>query len=379
MAEIAELKDATATEKVDVVTPKPAAAPANPIRRITIVVLLLAIVIFVYGMISDRLTPYTDQATVQAYVVTVAPDISGRVVAVGVVDNQSVKAGQILFVLDPERYEIAVDSAEAQLSTAGQAVGASTANLAAAEARLVVAEANLVNVEKQSARVFELVRSGVRAKANGDEARAALHTAVAEVERAKADVEQARQNLGPQGANNPEIRQARAALRKAQRDVRDTVVRAPSNGEVTNLQLAPGRFVSGGQTALTFIDSDVIWIDSELRENALEHIKVGNPVDIALDVRPGRVYAGKVESIGWGVDSHEADAQTGLPAIENDSGWVREPQRFAVRVRFDPDRRPSDIRVGSQASLVVYTESSSITDAIGWLWIRLVSYLSYLN
>src|SRR5258705_6592334 len=180
--------------------PKPPRPPANPIRTVTLVVLLLSAAIFVYGLFADRLTPYTDQATVRAYIVNLAPDVSGRVTAVNVTDNQPVKTGKVLFAIDPERYQIAVESAEAQLATAGQAVGASTASLASAEARLAVSEANLANAEKQTARVFELVDRGVRAKANADDARESLHSAVADGARGNADVEQARQNLGPQGA-----------------------------------------------------------------------------------------------------------------------------------------------------------------------------------
>lgn len=351
----------------------------NPIRRLTLVVLVLGLIVFVYGLFADRLTPYTDQATVQAYVVTLAPDISGRVVAVNVADNQPAKAGQVLFAIDAERYQTDVASAEAQLSTAGLNIGASTASLAAAEARLAVAEANLANVKEQSGRVFNLVRTGVHSKASGDEAKASLHSAVADVRRGKAEVEQARQNLGPLGDDNPQIRQAQASLRKARRDLADTVVRAPANGVVTNLALATGQFVSAGQAALTFIDSDAIWIDAELRENSLEHIKVGDPVSIVLDVRPGRVYPGKVESIGWGVHNRDVDPKTGLPTLKDDTAWIRDPQRFVVRVRFEPEKRPKAIRLGSQANVVVYTRNSGLTDAIGRVWIGLVSYLSYLR
>lgn len=357
---------------------KPAPA-VNPIRRLTLVVLLLAVLLFVYGLFADRLTPYTDQATVQAYVVSLAPDVGGRVKTVNVIDNQAVRLGAVLFTIDPERYEIAVETAQAELSTAGQSVGASAASLVAAEARLAVSQANYENAKAQTDRVMVLVRQGIRAEATADSAKAALHTAIADIGRAKAEVEQARQSLGPSGASNPELRQAQAALRKARRDLADTVVRAPSDGAVTSLQLAPGRYVAAGQTALTFIDRDIVWIDAELRENALELIKVGDPVGVVLDIHPGRVYAGKVESIGWGVDNRDVDPQTGLPTIRNDTGWVREPQRFAVRVVLDPRDRPGGVRVGSQASLVIYTRNNALTDAVGRLWIKLVSFFSYLN
>lgn len=375
---MAEVTAPAAVEPIPDVNSKPT-RPANRIRQLTILVVLMSIALFAYGLIADRLTPFTDQAAVQAYVVTIAPDISGRVTSVNVTDNQAVRAGAVLFTIDPERYEIAVETAEAQLAGAGQAVGSSTASLAAAESRLAISEANLANARKQTARVFELVKSGVRRRADEDEARADLNSSIADTNRARAEAEAARRSLGPQGAGNPEIRQAQAALRKARRDLADTVVRAPSNGAVTNLELAVGRFVAGGQTALTFIDSEATWIESEMRENALEHIKVGDPVGVALDVRPGRVYPGKVESIGWAIDDRDVDPQTGLPTIKNDSGWVREPQRFVVRMRLNSEKAPKGIRVGSQASIVVYTRNSAVTDAIGRFWIALVSYFSYLN
>jgi len=354
-------------------------APKNPIRRLTGIVLLLCAGFFIYSLFADRLTPYTAQATVQAYVVRLAADVSGRISAVNVIDNQIAKTGEILFEIDRERYEIAVETAEAQLAAAGQSVGASTAALASAEARLAEAEAKLINIREQTARIFELVKKGIYAKAKSDQATATLDAAIADADRAKADVEQARQNLGPQGADNPQIRQAQASLRKARRDLTDTIVRAPSDGVVTNLQLATGQYVSTGQAVLTFIDAEVIWIDAQFRENSIENIATGDSADIVLDIRPGRVYAGKIESIGWGVDSRDIDPATGLPVVRNATGWIRDAQRFPVRVQFEPDGQPKGIRLGSQANIVVYTGGSALTDAIGRLWITLVSYFSYLG
>lgn len=354
-------------------------APSNPVRSITLVLLLLGLGLFAYSMVADRLTPYTDQATVQAYVVRVAPDVSGRITSVNVLDNQIARTNEVLFAVDPERYQIAVDIAEAKLATAGQNIGASTAALAAAEARLAEADANFINMREQAGRVLELVRKGHYPKAKGDQAQASLDTAIADVNRAKAEIEQARQNLGPQGADNPQLRLAQAELRSAQRNLKDTVVRAPSDGVVTSLQLTSGQFVAAGQAVMTFIDADLIWIESEFRENNIENLAVGSPVDIVLDIRPGRVYPGKIESVGWGVSSRTIDPATGLPTIRNDSGWIRESQRFAVRIQFDPDSRPTKILLGSQANIVVYTGQSALTDAIGRIWILAIAYLSYLG
>jgi multidrug resistance efflux pump len=372
----ADTTAAPPTESEAVPAPK---AKKNPVRGATLTVLALCALIFTYSVFADRFTPNTDQATVQAYIVNIAPDVAGRVRVVNVVDNQGVATGQVLFELDPERYSIEVSKAEADLAAAGLTVGASTAALSSAQAKLTEAKAQLANAEAQASRTFGLVKQGIESKARGDLAKREFETSAAAVERATADVEQARQNLGPTGVDNPQIRIATAALDKAKRDLLDTVVRAPADGVVTNLQLSEGQFVGAGQAVMTFLDREIIWIEAQFRENSLEYLKPGDPADVVLDVYPGRTVRAKVESISWGVDTREINPSTGLPKVKNDKGWIRETQRFIIRIAFDPERRPKGVRIGSQANVVVYTGKSWITDSIGWFWIRLISYLSYLN
>ena len=149
--------------------PRKAAPAANPVRRPALIVVAIALVLFLYGLIADRSTPYTSQATVQAYVVKIAPEVAGKVIELGVGDNARVAAGDVLLRIDPEPYRLAVERAEAQLETAGQSVGSSTAGVAAAEASLATAIAERQNVREQSARVLELVRKGVYAAARADQ------------------------------------------------------------------------------------------------------------------------------------------------------------------------------------------------------------------
>src|SRR6185295_5693182 len=115
----------------------------NPVRRWTLIVLAICALLFVYHLIADRLTPYTSQAYVQAFVVDISPEVAGTVVEVNVADNVLVKTGQPLFQIDPTRFRIAVASAEAKLAQAGQTIGASTSEIASAEARSSSAIAKL--------------------------------------------------------------------------------------------------------------------------------------------------------------------------------------------------------------------------------------------
>ena len=220
-----------------------------------------------------------------------------------------------LFRIDPQAYKVAVREAEAGGRRAGQSIGANTAGVAAAEAAVADARAKLANAQEQAARIFQLVERGIYAKARGDQAKRQLEGAQAGVHQAEAQLEQARQKLGPQGQDNPELRTALAALERAQLDLADTTVAAPTLGLVTNLRLAGGQFVAAGQPVMTFIDPEAGWISANFRENNLGLMKAGVPVEIALDVRPGEIFPGVVESIGWGVDVGETTAASGLPSI----------------------------------------------------------------
>jgi multidrug resistance efflux pump len=357
---------------------KPGRAP-NPVRRPALIVTAIALVLFLYGLIADRSTPYTSQATVQAYVVKIAPEVAGKVIEVGVGDNARVTAADVLLRVDTEPYRLAVERAGAQLKTAGQSVGSSTAAVAAAEASHITAIAERENVRKQSARILELAKKGVYAEARVDQAKTALKTAEAAVSRTEAELEQARQGLGAEGAANAQIRDATAALGRAQLDLARTTVYAPSDGVVTNLQLGIGEFVGVGETAMTYIDIREIWVDAAFRENTLENIKPGDPVDIVLDIRPGRTFKGRIQSVGFGVSSQESDPQTGLRKLRNPSGWIRDPQPIPVRIDFDPAALPTGVRLGSQANVIVYTGGNSAMNALAWLRIRLVAWLAYVN
>jgi multidrug resistance efflux pump len=354
-------------------------APRDPVRRWTLIVLSIIAVIFLYSIIADRMTPYTSQAVVQAYVVRVAPEVSGRVLEMGVTDNQRVKAGELLFRIDPEPYEIALKQAEARVDGVGQTIGANTASVSSAQERLVEAKANRDNIVEQAKRVLQLVEKGVYAKAREDRAKAEIAAAEASVREAEAELEKAKEQLGPQGADNPELREAVTAVEKAKLDLVRTKIIAPSDGVVTNLQLTLGQFAATGQAVLTFIDARDVWFSANFRENSLESIVQDAPVEIVLDVFPGRVFDGKVENVGWGVAQGAVDPATGLPKVNTPVGLTRTPQRFAVRINLSEKDYVPGMRLGSQGNVIVYASNNPITNAIAALWIRLIALLTYVS
>jgi multidrug resistance efflux pump len=363
-------------------TPVPVEVPPppqkNPLRRTALIVVIIAIALFALSVVMERLTPSTSQATVQAYVVRMASEVAGRVLEVGVTDNARVPAGQVLFRIDPKPYEIAVVEAEAHLQNIGQTLGASTQAVESAQAKVVKAQADRENVRAQVDRARTLVERGIYARARLDEANSALGVSEATVTGAEADLAKAREELGPQGNDNPQFKEALAALERARLNLLHTTVVAPTDGVVTNLQLGVGQVIATGQAALTFIDAGTIWIAAAYKENSLEYVAPGNEAEVVLDTLPGTVFTARVESVGWGVSQSNIDPSTGLPTIRNQSGWVREPQRFPVRLVFT-NTLPRGVRYGSQVNVVVYTGENTAMNAVGHYWIRLISALTYVS
>jgi multidrug resistance efflux pump len=375
------MDDVQIPQREQVAVAPPPSKPTDPLRRWTLAILIIFVLLFGWTLIADRLTPYTSDASVRTFVVRNAPEVSGKVIEVAVRDNQIVRAGDLLYRIDPTPFRIAVERAEAKLTAAGQAVGASTAAVDAAQARLVEEIAQRTNIRDQAARVFELVRLGVYPIARRDKARSELDEAEAQVKNAQASLEQARQTLGPQGADNPQIRDTLAALEQARLDLTHTTLQAPGDGAITNLQLNIGQFATAGQPALTFLDVRMVWLQAFLRENGLEYVTPGTRAEVVLEVLPGRVLPARVESVGWGVGEGDMDATTGLPkARQSSGGWLAPAQRFPVQLAFESaGGPPQGVRYNSRASVIVYTGDNPIANALAWLWIRLIALMTYVS
>jgi RND family efflux transporter MFP subunit len=299
-------------------------------RRWVWIVLVLCVLIFGYNLIADRLTPYTAYATVQAYLVGIAPEVAGNIVAVQVEDNQRVEQGDVLFAIDRNFYEAELETAEA--------------DLAQAKAAAELADVTMERLQQAGAAV----------------SRAQVDEMAAEVRRARA-----------------EIQSRQAVLHQARLDLSRTTVVAPSHGIITNLNVTTGQYVSVGQPVMTFIDVGAAWVEANFRENSLGNMKADDPAEIALDLWPGMIFSGTVENIAWGVNTGEETSASGLPTIRTPTGWLREAQRFPVRILFAGEF-PRGTRLGSQANVVVYTNGNPVINALAWLWIRIVTWLSYV-
>ena len=358
-----------------------APAPRDPVRRWTLIILGACVVLMGYYLVADRVTPYTTQARVHAFVVPIAAEVAGTVTDVPVGSNQVVAAGDLLFQVDRERYELAVETAEVNLQTARQATGASTANVDAAAAQVASARAALVRSEQDAVRLRRIKDEdpGAISDRRIEQAEASLAVTRSQLAAAEAGLERARQDLGETGDQNSRILQAQTALSQARLDLSRTGVVAPDDGIVTEVRIENGNFAAAGTPLMTFLATDDIWIQADFTENNLGNIKRGDAVEIVFDALPGKVVSGTVRTTGFGVAVDSAPLGS-LPTIDNDRQWLRDAQRFSVQIDFQlPDARDRlGMRVGAQASVIVYTGGNWVFNSLAWLKMRLVSLFTYV-
>jgi multidrug resistance efflux pump len=367
---------------------KPAAeeAPAaqeeqkkDPVKRWAFIIILLCIGLLVYHVLMDKHTPYTSDARVEAFVVPIVPLVSGPLTRVEVHNNQFVKEGQVLAVIDSAKYELAVKQAEANLQQATQASDADIAAVSAAQAKVDVARANLRNAEIKGDRIIRLAKKGAASQSRADDARSNIEASRARLNQALAELERAKSKLGAPGPDNAKVKQAMVALESARLDLHRSTVRAPSNGIITNLTVDVGQYAGTGSPIMTFIATRYIWIQANMRENCLVNIRKDDPVELVLDAAPGKIFQGQVASIGYGVSDNTGNTLGALSTVQPNQGWLRQAQYMPVLVRFsDMEQVKSYLRAGGQVNVIVYTGNHPVLNTVARLWIRLVGLLSNL-
>jgi multidrug resistance efflux pump len=367
----------------------PASPPAPPVatagtgtRIGALVIVALIIVSLVLYFVGDRLTPSTSQARVQAFVVPVAAEVAGKVIAVHVRNNDEVTPGQALFDIDPDPFQIALGRARSDLESVRRSVLGSAAGVDAARASLAAAEAGRNMAERDASRQERLyaedpgaisVRRLEIAQSTRDEARSMAR-------RAEADLRKAQEAAGASGDDNAQLQSARAAVEKAELDLTRTHVLAPARGMVTDLRTDVGQFAQPGAPVMTLIAMHDLWISADMTENNLGHVDPGEEAIIVLDVMPGEVVKGRVRSIGRGVSGGQEGPPGALPTVENSRDWLRRAQRFPVAVEFDASERARlrGVHVGGQAHVLIYTGDNPVMNWLGTLYMHVMSWLSYV-
>ncbi len=344
--------------------------------------LAILLIFLIWYLVADRRTPFTGNARVKAVVTQIVPQVTGTVTEVLVDNGQVVNTGDVLVRIDRRPYEIQRDKARADLEAATQDVGASSAEVSAAQAKLARAQSDLDTVRLQAERVFALEKKGLISISRADDARGQLAEAEANLENAQADLERARQKLGDEGLENPKIQRALADLADAELNLEWTELKAPATGVISNLLIAPGTYARSGQDLLTFLDATDVWIEAYFKENNLGLAKVGSPVDVVLDMHPGVIVPGVIESFSGAVSLSGTDDPGELASPPNTKGFLREPERFPVRIilpGYESGNVDDDLRfkLNGQADVVMYLSDNGLLNTIGRAYIYLVSVMSY--
>jgi multidrug resistance efflux pump len=361
--------------------PAPAADPAKKGIKWVLLLILLSLT---WYLLADRFTPYTQQARVGAFVIPVASEVAGRVTRVNVRNNQDVKAGEVLFEVDPQPYQIAVDRARADLESTRRQIGASTAGIASAQANLRAAQANELKARQDNQRLEGLYREdpGTISVRLLEVSRANREQAVSQVAAARAEVQRAREQEGGSEEDNALLRSAATALSKAELDLSNTQIRARSAGLITDLRTDAGQFAAAGSPVMTLIAIHDVWISADMTENNLGLVKLDTPVSIVLDALPGEVFEGRVRSVGYGVSVGQTPAPGTLPSVQNSRDWLRPAQRFPVIIEFSPDslntlRDSRGIRAGGQAEVMAFPTEGNPLNPLGRVFVGFMSWLSY--
>jgi membrane fusion protein (multidrug efflux system) len=299
----------------------------------------------------------TDDSYVDMAKAPISADVAGRVIEIDVKENQPVKAGQVLFKLDPATEQAA--DARAQAAVAAARLQVTTLRSAVDEQSLQLAQALKTDgyAEAEAARQRALAAAGVSSRQQVTAAQHTADLAASAVRVARQQVAAAQANLGAAAPGNadafPAVQQAQAARQSARVDLAHTVVVAPVDGIVTRVdQLQLGATVNAGQT-LFFLLSGEPWVDANFKENQLTHMRVGQPATIQIDALGGRKLKGHVESFSPGAGS----AFSALPAQNATGNWVKVAQRLPVRIAFD--KAPPEVggRAGLSAKITVDVRS----------------------
>jgi len=353
----------------------------SPMVWVTRVILLISLVIFIWYLLADRRTPFTNQVRITELVIPITPRVSGYLTDVRVKLNSVVTLGDTLFQLDPVPFELALYKARANVDQATQQMGAKGANVQAAVSSVGVARAQLDRAQRSYDRTQRIQEKnpGAVSQADIDRVETSLNQAIEKLGSAEANLVKAREELGETGPENPQLRLAISELENAELQLSYTTVYAPNDGVIESFNVDEGYYSQAGQPLATLVSKQDVWLQADYRENNLSNMKAGDPVKFTLDIAPGRIFEGYVRGIGSGVDAGNAVNRGGLPTVGSSSSWLREPQRFPVTIAFDNEEALELCRAGAQADVMVYTGNYGLLNSIANFRIKFKSWLSYVN
>ncbi|WP_374393302.1 efflux RND transporter periplasmic adaptor subunit [Tabrizicola sp.] len=350
--------------------PTPAAPPepvAKPARRLRKAMLMLSVpLLLVAGVGGWWLTGAAQESTENAYLhqarISIAPTVGGRVVSVNLHELQPVKAGDLLFQVDPQPYELAVAQAEAAVNAARLQVEQLKSALAQAEAQARLAADDASYQADELARQEALSGKGVTSTSALDQTRHASQQAREKAEVARLTADTARAALGgdPKAAtdDHPAVRAALAELDRARYNLSVTRVTAPADGVIYQASsFHEGVMLAAGQPVFALVETGDAWVEANFKETQLVDLAPGQPAEVVFDAAPGKAFTGTVEAIGAGTGAEFSL----LPAQNATGNWVKVTQRVPVRIKLDDAAGAAALASGLSAEVTVDTSGAGDT------------------
>lgn len=337
--------------------------------------------------------PRTEDAYVRANIIGIAAHVSGEILELNVVDNQPVNEGDLLFVVDPRPYEIALAEAEAQLALVNLAISGYKDSIKAAEAQVKAAEAKIVEQQARAdyavqflARMEPLLGSRFvtpdqvdQARANALATEAAVASAVAELAAAKQNLQLSNTQLGEIGNVNARRIAAQIEVDNGKLFLDYCYVRAPFDGYITNLNITVGEYANEGVQVFAVVDREIWYVIANFKETYLSYLAPGMEVEIYLMAFPEKRFKGVIQGIGWAITDIEGPTLNPIPTTSPTLDWVRLAQRFPVRIIVEDDPDGFPLRMGATAAVIVLpTDDSFPKPRFPWVrkffqWIDLVN------
>lgn len=321
--------------------PAPAAAAAKPRRKGGRILLMLVVPLALLAgaawlWLSGGRYEETENAYLHVATVTIASDLSGRVVEANVSDNQPVHKGDVLFRLDAEPARLALSEAEAALSGARLGVEQMKAAWRQALAQEDVARSDVEFRQTEFDRQAALSKRGVATTAVLDEVRHALRAAQDQLTTSERATASALAALGDDAEapvdDHPSVQAALATRDKAAYSLSLATVHAPADGVIYKAAaFRTGQFVGAGAPLFSLVETGDVWIDANFKETQLAHLSPGQPAEIEFDMAPGKSFPARVEAVGAGTGAEFSL----LPAQNATGNWVKVTQRVPVRLRLD--------------------------------------------
>jgi multidrug resistance efflux pump len=319
-------------------SPDPAMVGVRPRRRrmfpflITLAAIIVALPLGWMMWNVYMVAPWTRDATVRSYVVTMAPEVAGRIVELPVIANQYVRKGDLLMVIDPTNYQIAVDQAVATVQQDQANIQNIDAQITEQQAQVTVNQAQLDQAQMDLGRYQTLQRQKSIAGQQAEDQAYTAKTAQANLNLAQRQVEALKAQRVSAVAT---LAQAQTQLHQAQVNLQRTRILSPVDGYVTNLLAQVGDYVNVGVNTISLVDADTFWVDGYFEETNIAPIRVGDPAQIKL-MGYGPIVRGHVDSISRAIDVSNAQPDSqGVATVNPIFTWVSLAQRIPVRIHID--------------------------------------------